>query len=332
MASKDYYKILGVSRTASEKDIKQAFRKLARKYHPDVNPNNKEAEAKFKEISEAYDVLHDSQKRKKYDQFGENWQYADQFTQSRSQGAPFEGFDFSGMGGGGTGGFQFRSETGDLGGIFEELFGRHSRRARPQKGQNLEHPVEITLEEAYSGTSRILSMEAEAACPTCNGTGLTNNTACSVCRGRGTTPQLKRIEVKVPAGVKTGSRVRLAGKGGAGFAGGPAGDLFLAIKVKPHPVFERKDDDLFVTIDVPLTTAVLGGEAKVPTPRGKELALKIPPETQNGRSFKLAGQGMPRLGKSGSGDLFAQVKVVLPTRLRSEEKALFESLRQMRPE
>jgi molecular chaperone DnaJ len=329
MAKKDYYNILGISRSASEKDIKQAFRKLARKYHPDVNPNNKEAEAKFKEISEAYDVLHDADKRKKYDQFGDQWQYADQFTQSRSQGAPFEGFDFSGFGS--SGNTQFRADTGDLGSIFDELFGRHKRRTRPQKGQDIEYPVEITLEEAFSGTSRLLSLEAEGACPACNGTGITNNTACSRCHGTGTTPQTKRLEVKVPPGVKTGSRVRLAGKGSAGFSGGPPGDLFLAIRVKPHTRFERIDNDLHVNIDVPLLTAVLGGEVKVPTPAGKELALKIPPETQNDRSFKLSGRGMPHLGKSANGDLIAHVKVILPTRLTAEEKRLFESLKELRP-
>lgn len=329
MAEKDYYKILGINREASEKEIKQAFRKLARKYHPDVNPNNKEAEDKFKEISKAYEVLHDAQKRKKYDQFGEQWQYADQFSKTRTGGNPFEGFDFSGSSG--TGSAHFRTETGDLGSIFEELFGRHKRRTRPQKGQDIEYPVEITLQEAFTGTNRLLSLEAEGACPACNGTGVTNNTACSRCHGSGTTQQVKRLEVKVPAGVRTGSRVRLAGKGGVGFAGGLPGDLFISVKVKPHPKFERIDDDLHVTVDVPLLTAILGGEVNIPTPDGKVLALKIPAETQNNRSFKLAGRGMPHLGKPGSGDLIAHVKVVLPTRLTPEEKRLFENLKELRP-
>ena len=328
MAKKDYYQILGVDRSASEKTIKQAFRKLARKYHPDVNPNNKEAEAKFKEISEAYDVLHDAEKRKKYDQFGDQWQYADQFTQSRSDGAPFEGFGFSGFNR--TQGSQFRTETGSFGNIFEELFGRRQQRARPQKGQNIEYPVEITLQEAFTGTSRLLSLQASDTCPTCNGTGVTDNSTCPQCQGSGVTPQTKRLEVKVPPGVRTGSRVRLAGKGGSGVSGGAAGDLFLSIKVKPHPRYERTDDDLHITVDAPLLTAVLGGEVNIPTPEGKTLALKIPPETQNGRSFKLAGRGMPHLGKSGSGDLFAHIKVILPTGLTPEEKHLFESLKELR--
>ncbi len=328
MAAKDYYKTLGVPRTASDKEIKQAFRKLARKFHPDVNPNNKEAEAKFKEISEAFDVLGDAKKRKKYDQFGDQWQYADQFTNSGATGAPFEGFGFSGFGG--SGGIRFSADEGDIGSIFDELFGRQSRRARPQKGRDVEYPLEITLEEAYKGTSRLLSLETEGTCPACNGAGVTNNSACSKCHGRGIVPQTKKLEVKVPAGSKTGSRVRLAGKGGAGSAGGPAGDLYLAIKVKPHPVFERRGDDLHVNVETPLLTAVLGGEVKVPTPAGKELALKIPPETQNGRSFKLSGRGMPRLGKTGNGDLIAHIKTVLPTGLSSEEKQLFEKLRELR--
>ncbi len=330
MAGKDYYKVLGVSRTASDKEIKQAFRKLARKYHPDVNPNNKEAEAKFKEISEAFDVLGDVKKRKKYDQFGDQWQYADQFTKSGPTGAPFEGFGHSGTSS--SGGIHFDIDEGGLGSIFDELFGRQSRRSRPQKGSDAEYPLEITLEEAYTGTSRLLSLEEAGTCPACNGTGLTNNTACSKCGGRGSITQIKKLEVKVPAGSKTGSRVRLAGKGGAGRSGGQAGDLYLAIKVKPHPVFDRRGDDLYVNVETPLLTAILGGEVKVPTPSGKELALKIPPETQNGRSFKLSGRGMPRLGKGGNGDLIVHVKIVLPIGLNSEEKNLFEKLKAIRPE
>ncbi len=330
MAVKDYYKTLGVSKNASEKEIKQAFRKLARKYHPDVNPNNKEAESKFKEISEAFDVLNDPEKRKKYDQFGDQWQYADQFKQSRSQGAPFEGFGFTDFGG--SGGTHFRAETGDLGSLFEDLFGRQSRRSRPRKGRDIEHPVDITLEEAYSGTTRLLAMEVEEACPACNGTGITSGSPCSKCHGSGATPQTKRIEVKVPAGARTGSKIRLAGKGGAGHAGGQAGDLYLNINVKPHNVFERRGDDLHATIEIPLLTAVLGGEAQVPTPAGKKLALKIPPETQNGRSFRLTGKGMPHMGKSGYGDLIVHIKVILPTGLKPEERHLFEKLKELRPE
>ncbi len=326
--AKDYYKVLGVTKKASEKEIKQAFRKLARKYHPDVNPNNKEAETKFKEISEAYEVLHDPEKRKKYDQFGDQWQYADQFTQARSEGAPFKGFDFGG-GFGSTGGFQYSSEPGDLGSLFDELFSRQSRRSRPQKGQDLEYSVEISLEEAYSGTSRLLSLEMQGPCYTCGGTGMVQNAPCPTCRGTGTTTQNKRIEVKIPAGAKTGSRIRLAGKGGAGFAGGQPGDLYLLVTVKSFGAFERKGDDLLVDVDVPLITAVLGGEVKVPTPHKKYLALKIPPETQNGRSFKLSGQGMPHLGKSGHGDLIARVKVVLPTHLSDKQKQLFEDLKEL---
>ncbi len=338
MAGKDYYSTLGVSRSASEKEIKQAFRKLARKHHPDVNPGDATAEQKFKEISEAYEVLSDKEKRKKYDQFGDKWQYADQFSKSGGgRGAPFQGADFGDIfgGSGGTYSYSFSGGGGeDLGSLLDELLrggGRsshRSRRSQPRRGQDIEQPVEVTLEEAFSGTSRLLSLQTEEACATCHGSGRIQNALCSVCQGRGVVPTTKRLEVKIPAGVKTGSRVRIAGKGGEGY-GGSKGDLYLKITVKPHALFERQGDDLYVNVEVPLTTAVLGGEVKVPTPKGN-LELKIPPETQNGRTFRLAGQGMPHLGKAGKGDLKTRVKVVLPTGLSLEEKELFQKLKQLR--
>jgi len=327
--NKDYYNILGVSRNASDKDIKQAFRKLARKYHPDVNPGDKTAEEKFKRISEAYEVLSDPEKRKKYDQFGDQWQYADQFTGAGGPGTRYQSYDFSDIfkGADQSQGFSFGE---DLGSIFGDLLGgmRSQRQARPRRGQDIESPIEVSLEEAYSGSTRLISIQSDVACPTCHGAGLIQNAVCSVCQGKGTIPQTKRIEVKIPAGVKTGSRIRIAGKGGEG-SGGASGDLYLVVTVKPHPVFERQDDDLYVNIDVPLTTAVLGGEVKVPTPKGN-LALKIPPETQNGQIFRLAGQGMPILGKNTRGDLKARVNVVLPTNLTEEERELFRKLKKLR--
>jgi molecular chaperone DnaJ len=328
MAGKDYYKILGVKRDASEREIKQAYRRLARKHHPDVNPGDKTAEARFKEINEAYEVLSDKEKRQKYDQYGDQWQYADQFAKARGQQNFYQDF-----GSGGAQGFQF--DEGDLGGLFNDLLwgsrsGTSSRRTRSRRGRDIEHPVEVTLEEAFQGTNRILSMESQQACFTCQGTGRIQNALCSVCRGSGVVSGMKQIEVKIPSGVKDGSRVRIAGKGESGLGGGSSGDLYLIISVKPHQLFERKDDDLYVEVAVPLTVAVLGGEVQVPTLRGK-LALKIPPETQNGRSFRLTGQGMPHLGDSSRGDLMAKIKVVLPTRLTPEEKKLFEQLGQLRP-
>lgn len=338
VARKDYYSLLGVSKSATEKEIKAAFRKLARKYHPDVNPGDKTAEEKFKQISEAYEVLSDAEKRKKYDQFGDQWQFADQFRQSgahRTAGPTFQGADFSDIFGGET----FTYSSGGVGGGFESLLdellrggrgGGFSRRAQAVRGQDIEHPVEISLEEAFSGTSRLLSLQAEEVCPSCRGTGRIQRVICQECQGTGRVLRQKRIEVKIPPGVKTGSRVRIAGKGGEG-QGGPAGDLYLLITVAPHPLFERQGDDIYVNVEVPLTTAVLGGQVKVHGLKG-DLELKIPPETQNQSVFRLAGQGMPKLGKPNiRGDLRARVKVVLPSNLTPEERALFARLRQLRP-
>ncbi|MDD5126721.1 MAG: DnaJ C-terminal domain-containing protein [Dehalococcoidales bacterium] len=327
--SKDYYNTLGVKRDASAAEIKQAYRRLARKYHPDVNPNDKSAEARFKEINEAYEVLSDAGKRKKYDQFGDKWQYADQFAQAGQSGRQWDFADFSD-----GGGASFQS--GDMGSLFEELlrgtgaggFGRRTRTA-PQRGQDIESPVEVTLEEAFTGTRRMMSLQSQEPCATCGGTGRIQNVACSVCRGAGAAASLKRLEVTIPAGVDNGSRVRIAGKGQPGYRSGPAGDLYLVISVLPHAQFERKGDELHVEVPVPLTLAVLGGEVQVPTPRGK-LSLKIPPETQNGRVFRLSGQGMPHLSDSARGDMFATVNVVLPTRLSDEEKEIFRRLKELR--
>ena len=298
MAGKDYYNILGVNRDASEREIKQAYRRLARKYHPDVNPGDKSAEARFKQINEAYEVLSDKEKRQKYDQFGDQWQYADQFARG---GGRRTSWDFSQ---GGATRIHFGED--EFGGLFDDLLrgfgtGTFSHRVHPRRGQDIDYPVEITLEEAYRGASRIISLD--------NG---------------------ERLEVKIPPGVKHGSRVRIAGKGRQGYSGA-RGDLYLAISVKPHRLFERRGDDLYVEVAVPLTVAVLGGEVQVPTLKGK-LALKIPPETQNGRAFRLAGQGMPHLGNSSRGDLLAKVNVVLPTNLSPQEKELFKQFSQLRPD
>ncbi len=323
MAGKDYYSILGVNRNASEREIKQAYRKLARKHHPDVNPGDKSAEAKFKEINEAYEVISDKGKRRKYDQFGDQWQYADQFTQAR-QKTPFRDFSQAG----GTGSFRF--EEADLGSLFGNLFGgrARSRQVRPRRGQDLKHPVEVTLEEVYHGTKRTITLQTEEPCSACNGTGRIQNLACSVCRGLGMISAIKRLEVKIPPGVKDGSRVRIAGKGGSGYAGGASGNLYLVVSVKPNRLFERRGDDLYIETPVPLMVAVLGGEVQVPTLKGR-IALKIAPETQNGSSFRLAGQGMPHLGNSSYGNLMAKVKVVLPTNLSQQEKELFKQLKEL---
>ncbi|MFN8534059.1 MAG: J domain-containing protein [Dehalococcoidia bacterium] len=338
MASQDYYVTLGVPRTATEKEIKSAFRKLARKYHPDVNPGDKSAEEKFKEINEAYEVLSSPDSRKKYDQYGQNWKHADQFEAARQAGqrttrsrARTTTFDFEDLvsSGGASGG---TSGGGGFGDVFEQFFRGEPRRGgggrRAVRGQDIEHPTEVSLEEAFNGTTRTLELSSEQPCAVCNGSGRTGGKPCPECFATGLLTKPKRIEVKIPPGVTTGSRIRVAGEGNAGAGGGAKGDLFLVITVRPHATFERKGDDVYVEIPVPLVDAVLGGEAMVPTPKGTRLALKIPAETQNGRVIRLGGQGMPKLGGAGQrGDLFAKVTVQLPTALTAQQRSLFEQLR-----
>jgi len=328
MAGKNYYDILGIKKSASEKEVKQAYRRLARKYHPDVNPGDKSAEDKFKEINEAYEVLSDKDDRKKYDRYGDKWKYADQFEQAGQQQQQ-QYRDFAP--GGGSASYSFSGgDMGDLGSIFEGLFGgsrtgTYRRQAQPRRGQDLESPVEVTLEEAYHGTSRTINLQSGEICSACKGSGYIQNLPCSECRGSGVSPKIRRLEVKIPAGVQNGSRVRIAGKGQPGYHGGPSGNLYLKISVKSHATFERHGDNLHVSVPVSLSIAMLGGEVQVPTPKGK-LALKVPAETQNGRVFRLTGQGMPHLGKSTRGDLLAKVNVVLPTKLSEEEKEFFKRL------
>jgi len=331
MASKDYYNVLGVGRNASTQELKKAYRQLARKYHPDVNPGDKSAEETFKKINEAYEVLSDKEKRKKYDKFGDQWQHADQFAQAGGKQGPYQGFSSSTFSrSGGT-----RFEGGDIGSLFDEILrggGGAGFKPRPRRGQDIEYGVEVSLKEAFGGTHRMLSLQTQKPCPSCRGSGSQQNNICPNCRGAGIVPGTERLEVKVPAGVKTGSRVRLAGKGGHGASGGSRGDLFLLVKVKPHRLFERNGDDLKVSAPVPLTIAMLGGEVSVPSIKGVKLALKIPPETQNGRTFRLTGQGMPKLGKATRGNLIARADIVLPDKLSAEEKDIFKKLKQLRPD
>ncbi len=303
MDYKDYYKILDVDKNSSADDIKRAYRKLARKYHPDVNPGDKEAENRFKEINEAYEVLTDPEKRAKYDRLGSSWRA---YEQSGSPG----GFDWAQWAS--TGGVDLndilnnaRTQSGssNFSDFFEAIFGSmgHSSRAStPQPGQDYTQQIEIALEEAFKGTSRILRIGG------------------------------RRIEVKIPRGAKSGTKVRVRGEGAPGQNGGPKGDLYLEIAVTPHPTFERVGNDLYTELPVDLYTAVLGGEAIVPTFKGK-VKLKIPPETQSGRTFRLRNQGMPRLKQPDErGDLYAKVMVQLPEDLSEEEIELFEELADMR--
>ena len=318
---KDYYAIIGVKRGASEKEMRQAYRRLARKLHPDVNPGDKAAEERFKEINAAYEVLSDADKRRKYDLYGDQWQYADQIEEARRQG----GQQWSRRSGP-SGGFQQfdLGDLGDLGGVFGGLFG--GGRTRSRRGEDVQHPTEVTLDEAYHGTTRVLQLQAEEPCATCGGSGQLVGAVCHVCQGAGVFRRPKRLEVKIPAGVGVGARVRVAGEGRPG-RDGRRGDLYLVISVRPHPRFQRKGDDLHTEVEVPLLDALLGGEVEVPTLKGKA-ALKIPSPTQNGRVFRLAGLGMPKLG-GGHGDLFVRVKVLLPAELSPQERELLEKMKAM---
>jgi len=326
MANKDYYQILGVDRNASEKEIKQAYRRLARKHHPDLNPGDKSAEARFKEMNAAYEVLSNPEKRKKYDQFGDQWEYAEQFAKAGGQG----GVRWD-VGKGGTT-FEYGDVSG-LGDIFSSLFGGAGMGSRmkrgPQRGQDVESPVDISLEEAYRGSRRVVQLQTTEPCTACGGTGRVGNRVCTMCGGAGGKVIPRRLEVKIPPGVKDGSRIRMAGEGASGRAGGNKGDLYLVVRVLPHKLFERKGDDLYSEVSVPLATAILGGEVRLPTLDGN-LSLKVPPETQNGKLFRLAGKGMPQLGNANRGSMFAKVSVVLPTSLTEEERRLFERLRSLR--
>ena len=319
MEFKDYYATLGVPKTATAKEIKQAFRKLARQFHPDVNPGDKAAEARFKEINEAYEVLGDPEKRKTYDELGANWRLYEQQAGAGAAGA--EGGGWRVHVGGPGGGFRTVSPE-EMRDIFGEAdpfsdffhtffggFGAGGARARagrrgPRKGRDIEDEIQLTLEDAYHGTTRRLSIKQDG--------------------------HSRTVDVRIPPGVTEGSRVRIAGEGEHGASGGQAGDLYLRIRLAPHPTFERKGRDLYTRVAVPLTTAVLGGEVQVPTLAGRPLRLKVPPLTQNAQVFRLKGHGMPSVGKPDDhGDLYATVDVQLPASLTPEERAHFEELRRL---
>ncbi len=322
MASKDLYAVLGVPKGASQKELRQAYRKLARQHHPDVNPGDKAAEARFKEINAAYEVLSDEEKRRKYDRYGDQWPHADQIEEMQRRPGGGRTFRF------GQGGTTFDvRDIGDLGGVFESFFGGGRSRG-PQRGASLEQPLEVTLDEAFHGTTRTLQLATQEPCAICGGSGQIAGANCHICQGSGTTLKTRRLEVKIPAGVTNGSRVRIVGEGQAGSGGGPRGDLHLVVSVRPHPAFERKGDDLYVNLDVPLTDAVLGAEVAVPTITG-QVMLKVPSLTQNGKLFRLANLGMPHLKGGGRGHLHARVRVKLPERLSDGEKKLFEELRNL---
>ncbi|TMQ14912.1 MAG: J domain-containing protein [Candidatus Rokuibacteriota bacterium] len=330
---KDYYRILGVDRSADDKTIKSAFRKLARKHHPDV-AKTKDAGARFREISEAYEVLSDPEKRRRYDTLGPDWQrYAQPGAGPQPGGTRVEygdAGDFSDF---------FRTIFGDLGGRepagrgtvdLEDLLGGFRRGApRASRGQDVQTNVTISLEEAFSGTRKAFELEIEESCPTCHGAGNVGGKPCATCHGTGWQRGRHEVDVRIPAGVRSGQKVRVSGEG-AGGAGG-RGDLYLVVTVAPHPQLERKGDDLTVTLPITAPEAALGTSLEVPTLRGK-VSMKIPPATSSGRTFRLPGYGMPRLKGSGSGDQLVTVRIVMPSDLTPEEKALYERLKALRSE
>jgi curved DNA-binding protein len=314
MDFKDYYATLGVAKTATDKEIKQAYRKLARKLHPDVNPGDKSAEARFKEINEAYEVLGDPETRRKYDELGANWRLYEQ----AGPGPPPTGFPDWATGGGGYRTVspeemeELFGEENPFSDFFKTFFGgaasgpRESRRTRGSRtrargGADVEHPIQLSLEEALHGTMRRLSLKHAG--------------------------HTRTVDVRIPAGVKDQARVRVTGEGEPGANGGKPGDLYLRINLLPHERFERRGNDLYTETTVPLTTAVLGGEASVVTLDGRTLPFKVPPTTQAGQVFRLKGQGMPITGTAGErGDLYVKINIQLPRSLTPEQRKHFEAL------
>lgn len=344
MSKRDYYEVLGVSKGADEKEIKKAYRREAMKHHPDRNPDDPSAEGKFKEASEAYDVLTDPQKRAAYDQYGH------------------AGVEQGGMGGG-FGGGNFSDIFGD---VFGDIFGGGGRgRGGPQRGSDLRYTLDISLENAVKGTTveiRVPSLatcdtcdgsgakkgsspttcgtcggvgqvrmqqgffQVQQACPTCRGRGKTISDPCTSCHGQGRVEKTKTLSVKVPPGVDTGDRIRLSGEGEAGPEGGPPGDLFVQMSVRQHPIFERDGKNLYCEVPITFVDAALGGDLDVPTLDGR-VKLKIPPETQTGKLFRLRGKGVKPVRGGSVGDLLCRAVVETPVHLNKEQKALLEKLR-----
>lgn len=358
---RDYYEVLGVKKDASQADIKKAFRKLARKYHPDVNPGNKTAEQNFKEMSEAYEVLSDAGKRQQYDQFG-HAAFGGGYGPGPEAGP--------GFGGQRPGAEHFRSGNFEgFGDIFGDLFGERARPRGPHKGEDTTYAVEVDLEDAIYGRTMQVDLRREATCatcggsgaqpgtsrrtcptcmgsgsvsqgrgfmqiaqpcPTCGGEGTINPNPCRICGGRGVVPRSERINVKIPPGVDNGSKIRVAGMGGPGEQGGPPGDVYIITKVRPHPYFERKGDNLYSEAKITVREATLGDKIEIPTVDGM-VSLTVPPGVQTGQQLKLKGKGVPHLGGGGVGDHYVTLKVVTPTGLGDREKDLLRELDRLHP-
>jgi DnaJ-class molecular chaperone len=320
---KDYYDVLGVSKDATEDQVRQAYRKLARQHHPDVNPGDKSAEDKFKDINEAYEVLSDADKRKRYDRLGPNWKAGADFTpppggQNGSSGfSGFTGFD--------------EGEGGDFSEFFESLFGRRggSRAGAGFRmgGRDVDAEIGLTLEEAHRGGTRTVTFNATEACPECGGTGQKDGKTCPVCRGRGMVRRPKTVDVNIPAGVRDGSVIRLAGQGERGSNGASSGDLLLRVHLLPHAVFHIVDEDDLET-EVPVTPweAALGSKIMAPTLDGP-VQMTIPAGAQTGQRLRLRGRGLNKRG-GGSGDGYVKLKIVVPKKLTRKEQELFEQLAQ----
>ncbi|MGA2193123.1 MAG: molecular chaperone DnaJ [Nitrospirota bacterium] len=368
--TQDYYELLGVPRGSDIKDIKKAYRKLARKYHPDVNPGDKDAERKFKEIGEAYDVLSDAKKREMYDRFGRA-----AFEQGYQPGGAGAGAGATrgGFGGGfnpedfqDAGGGQYGGQYQD---IFEDLFGAREARGGPMRGQDSTSTMEVSLEDALFGTTAQLSLKREVYCPVCGGSGDdpgSNPTTCPECKGtgkvkgarsiftmtqqcprckgagkisdpcrncggRGHISKTEQLSVKIPPGVDNGSKVRLAGMGGPGVAGGPPGDLYIITRVRPHTFFERRGDNLYCEIPITISEAALGAKIDVPTKDGI-VTMTIPAGTQCAQEFRLRGKGVPHLGGTGAGDQYVRVKIAVPVSLPEQAKQLLKDLDRLVPQ
>ena len=333
---RDYYKILGVDRKADDKAIKTAYRRLARKYHPDVAKGKDKNPDRFKEIAEAYEVLSDPEKRRRYDTLGPDWQ---RYAQGAPTGSPGSGgFRVENFENAGDFSDFFRTIFGDLGargsgsrarsGGFrvEDLFGEAERNAR-RRGGDVEAAVEITLEEAFSGARKSFGLEAQEMCPTCHGSGTVGDKPCAACGGAGWQRAQRQLDVRIPAGVRTGQRVRVSGEGAGGSGG--RGDLYLEITVAAHPFFERKGDDVHLELPVTAAEAALGTTAEVPTLRGK-VSMKIHPATSSGRTFRLRGYGMPKPKGAGPGDELVKIKIVMPSSLTEAETELYQQLKALR--
>ena len=334
---KDYYEVLGVSRTASDEEIKKAFRKLARQYHPDIAKDKKTAEEKFKEINEAYEVLGDAEKRKKYDQLGPNWKAGQDFRPPPGwesfAGGPFAG----GTGRGGQQHYEFKFGGTGFSDFFEQLFGSMGGRGgfgrrggfaeeglESERGRDIEGDIMVTLDEAFQGAVRTVTINREVACEKCGGSGSRNQHVCTNCGGSGRVSRSDQFQVRIPAGVSAGQRLRLTGRGEAGLGGGPAGDLFLRVHLAKHPDFEIEGHNLVHEVELAPWEAVLGAQVSVPA-LDERVNIKIPPGTQSGQRLRVRGRGLPMRG-GGKGDLMVVVKVAVPDKVSDRERELWDQL------